>query len=72
MSSTRPMRPLSPAGAHISRECVMCGGKVFERLQRKGFLQEHILPFFNLYPWRCAICHKVAYVSKRSTKPDLS
>ncbi len=70
MSSTPSMRPLSPAGAHVGRICAMCNGKVFERVQRSGFMQQRILPFFNMYPWRCVVCHKLVYLSQRSSKPE--
>ena len=46
--------------------CKRCGNNRFERLQRIGLLQRTILPFFNLYPWRCAICNKLTYRTARN------
>ncbi len=51
---------------HTGPVCKRCGGLTFERLQRMGFLQRRILPFFNLYPWRCVLCNKVHYRGARN------
>jgi DNA-directed RNA polymerase subunit RPC12/RpoP len=49
-------------------KCSRCGSGVFGRVQRMGFLQMHILPFFHLYPWRCVICGKLVFWSARSER----
>ncbi len=46
--------------------CTRCGGYTFERLQRTGFFQRRILPFFNRYPWRCVFCNKLTYRRARN------
>lgn len=51
---------------HDGPVCSRCGGFTFERLQRTGFLQRRILPFFNRYPWRCVICNKLTYRTARN------
>lgn len=63
----KPFMQVSP----LEEPCRNCGAKSWERLQRRGFLQERILPFLNLYPWRCAICNRVRYLSLRAD-PRLS
>lgn len=49
----------------LKQPCSRCGTTAWERLDRRGFFQERILPFFNLYPWRCAICNRRRYLSLR-------
>jgi hypothetical protein len=60
---------LTPVRPFVIREgvkCKQCGGVKFERVPRYGFWQETVLPFFELYPWRCAACSKVTYRTQRS------
>ena len=44
--------------------CQLCGGSL-ERVRRKGFLQERVLPFFDRFPWRCVLCNDITYRSAR-------
>ena len=64
---------MKTASVHVSAAplqgglvCKRCGGSVFERLQRIGLVQRRILPFFNLYPWRCVICNNLKYYTARN------
>ncbi len=51
---------------HTGPVCERCGGFTFERLQRTGFLQRRIMPFFHRYPWRCVLCNKLTYRTARN------
>lgn len=52
--------------------CKRCRGTVFRRMNRQGFFECYVLPFFNLYPWSCAACGKLRYESQRSeAAPEL-
>jgi hypothetical protein len=48
--------------------CKRCGAHTFDRIPRYGFWQESILPFFNLYPWRCVSCAKTLYRTARMAR----
>ena len=52
------------------RVCTRCAGTRFERLPRNGMLQEHLMPFFSLYPWRCVLCTRVIYRTLRRNQQD--
>lgn len=54
----------------LRQPCSRCGSTAWERLDRRGFFQTKILPFFDLYPWRCAICNRRRYLPLRHD-PDL-
>ncbi|MBE7180707.1 MAG: hypothetical protein INR71_05790 [Terriglobus roseus] len=54
----------------LKQTCTRCGSIAWERLDRRGFFQRQILPFFNRYPWRCALCNKERYLPLRHD-PDL-
>lgn len=54
----------------LKQPCKRCGSLAWERLGRRGFFQERILPFFNLYPWRCALCNHIRYLPNRHD-PDV-
>jgi hypothetical protein len=47
-------------------ECPRCHEYHLVRIARRGFLRNHIFPFFGLYPWQCAICGKQCLIRKRS------
>ena len=67
MKSAPATVPQAVASAASSPVCKRCGSLVFERLQRVSVLQRRIMPFFNLYPWRCVICNKLTYYTARNT-----
>lgn len=52
------------------RVCSGCRGVRFERLPRVGMVRAQIMPFFNLYPWRCVLCNRVIYRTLRSNEED--
>ncbi|AFL89641.1 hypothetical protein Terro_3426 [Terriglobus roseus DSM 18391] len=52
------------------RVCTGCRGVRFERVPRIGLVQAQILPFFNLYPWRCVLCNRVIYRTLRTNEQD--
>ncbi len=60
-----------PTGTNkaMKLQCTVCGNTTFERLPRLGFLQLHVYPFFNRYPWRCVVCNNLVYRPERSA-PD--
>jgi hypothetical protein len=58
------VRPL----ATLSESCRRCSGHTFERIPRYGFWQETVMPFFNLYPWRCVGCATIKYRSNRAVR----
>jgi hypothetical protein len=45
--------------------CTKCGNDRPKRVERKGFMQKHIYPFFGLYPWHCRDCHEYFLLRKR-------
>jgi hypothetical protein len=36
--------------------CPICKGSAAMRVNRNGFLQQTVLSFFGLYPWKCGAC----------------
>jgi hypothetical protein len=45
-------------------ECLTCAIKL-RRVQRKGFVQMHILPRLGFYPWECPVCRERLYYPQR-------
>ncbi len=45
----------------LKQPCNKCGATAWERLDRRGLFETKILPFFNRYPWRCALCNRRRY-----------
>ena len=62
MSDLRASVPAEAQGA--LPVCLHCSGTL-ERVRREGFLQEHVLPLFTRFPWRCVLCHDITYRSAR-------
>ena len=52
------------------RVCRGCRGVRFERIPRIGLVRAQLLPFFNLYPWRCVLCNRVIYRTFRTNEDD--
>ena len=52
------------------RVCTRCGNRRFERVPRIGLMQAQVMPFFNLYPWRCVLCGRVIYRTLRTNEED--
>ncbi len=67
-ASTREEIPVRPLVTIPTTACKRCGGHTFDRIPRYGFFQEKILPFFNLYPWRCVACAKTLYRTARMAR----
>ncbi len=38
--------------------CFRCKTKAFRRINREGFLQTVIFPYFGYYPWECIMCRR--------------
>ena len=36
--------------------CPICKGSVAMRVNRSGFLQQSVLSFLGIYPWKCGAC----------------
>ena len=45
--------------------CPDCGGKRVRRVERKGFMQKHVYPWFGLFPWYCRECRQSFMLRKR-------
>jgi len=41
--------------------CIWCNATAFRRINRHGFLQEVVFPYFGYYPWECVMCRKRAF-----------
>lgn len=52
------------------RVCTGYGGVRFERVPRVGMVRAQLMPFFNLYPWRCVLCNRVIFRTLRSNEED--
>ncbi len=46
--------------------CPECGGKRVRRVERKGFMQKHIYPWFGYFPWSCRDCRTFFLLRKRN------
>jgi len=42
------------------------------RVERKGFMQNHIYPVFGLYPWYCRECRTYSLLPKRYRRKSSS
>jgi hypothetical protein len=49
--------------------CPTCKGTVAMRINRSGFLQEKVLSFFGIYPWKCGACGVAFLYRKRGQRP---
>jgi hypothetical protein len=49
--------------------CPTCKGTVAARVNRRGFLQNHILSLFGVYPWKCGGCGSTFLYKKRGERP---
>jgi hypothetical protein len=49
----------------LKEPCTKCGSVAWERLDRRGAFEKGVLPFFNRYPWRCAVCNRKRYLPLR-------
>jgi transposase-like protein len=52
-------------GATAKVQCPSCGADHPRRLERKGFLQERVLPLLGYYPWVCVSCKSTFLMRKR-------
>jgi hypothetical protein len=52
-------------GAPARMRCPHCGDGRPRRMERKGFLQERVLPVLGYYPWACATCKSTFLMRKR-------
>ena len=55
----------SQAHARAGVPCPECGSDRPRRVERKGFLQMKVYPFFGYYPWICGDCKHVFLARKR-------
>jgi ssDNA-binding Zn-finger/Zn-ribbon topoisomerase 1 len=46
-------------------QCPECGANRVRRMQRVGFLQNTVFPFFGYYPWECTLCREPFLAKKR-------
>jgi|HubBroStandDraft_1064217.scaffolds.fasta_scaffold546802_2 predicted RNA-binding Zn-ribbon protein involved in translation (DUF1610 family) len=53
------------AGATTKTRCPNCGDGRPRRMERKGFLQERLLPMLGYYPWVCGMCKSTFVMRKR-------
>jgi hypothetical protein len=53
------------AGAAAKIHCPNCGDGRPRRMERKGFLQERLLPMLGYYPWVCGTCKSTFVMRKR-------
>ena len=53
------------AAATTKIHCPHCGDSRPRRMERKGFLQERVLPVLGYYPWVCAACKSTFLMRKR-------
>lgn len=46
--------------------CPKCGQDRPRRVERKGFMQQHIYSFFGYFPWHCRDCKHYFLLRKRN------
>lgn len=51
---------------HSRMICAECGGNRVRRVERRGFMQKHIYPFFGFFPWYCRKCNHYFILRKRN------
>jgi hypothetical protein len=44
------------------KTCMHCGSNAMRRINRRGFLEETLLPRFGLFPWECAMCRRKTFL----------
>lgn len=54
----------------LRRTCRRCHNRNFERSPRLTFVQHHVMPFFDLYPWRCTSCGQTIFRTLRTNAED--
>ncbi len=47
------------------RRCPNCANVEMARVERRGFLQEHVYPRLGFYPWECPFCREVFLLKSR-------
>jgi hypothetical protein len=47
--------------------CPKCSSPRTHRMERQGFMQQKIYPFFGYFPWECKIC-RVTFLEKKRNK----
>jgi hypothetical protein len=52
----------------IKRVCPNCKHGEMVRVQRRGFLQEHVFPKLGFYPWECPICRELSLQRSRGSR----
>ena len=56
---------------HTNVLCPLCNRHGLQRIERKGFLQNTILPMFGYFPWSCYFCRVRSIIRRRSAdQPD--
>jgi DNA-directed RNA polymerase subunit RPC12/RpoP len=53
------------AGTAPKVRCPSCGDSRPRRLERKGFMQQRVLPLLGYYPWVCGACKSTFLMRKR-------
>jgi hypothetical protein len=49
--------------------CNRCQGTAFRRVNREGFLQQVVYPYFGFYPWECVMCRRKVYFRDEGRRP---
>jgi hypothetical protein len=42
----------------MQKTCQRCEEAELRRVNRRGFLEKIVLPYFGVYPWECVFCRK--------------
>ncbi len=48
--------------------CPECGASRIRRVERKGFMQKHVYPFFGYFPWHCRECRQYVLLRRRYSR----
>lgn len=53
----------------LEKLCFKCKSTKFRRVNRMGFLQTTLLPYFGYFPWECVMCRRKTYFRDSGHKP---
>jgi hypothetical protein len=58
----------SDSASQVPLLCPKCKRSDLQRIARKGFWQNKVLPYFGYYPWECPVCRTVFSLKKRNIR----
>jgi hypothetical protein len=44
------------------KNCHHCGAAVLRRVNRNGYLQNIVFPYFGYFPWECVMCRRLRFI----------